>query len=140
MSIIYDALNKTQEKLREQTNPPKPKLPRLKPTKSMIKTIIFIILFITIFSSIIIYFYHHHFSKHPVSITASPPSAMASYHNAKSYELSGVFLSNRNKVAIINHAYYHIGDRLDGMKVVGMNINEVQLKDKDHILVLSMLH
>jgi hypothetical protein len=137
VSIIYDALNKTQEIRQNKTGQnKKPKFSRL---KENIKIIIFTILFISILSTIIIYFNHHYLHKHPIAITANRPT-LTTYHAAKSYQLDGVFLSDHHQVAIINHAYYHIGDKLDGMKVVSLSANEVKLKDHDKVLTLSMLH
>lgn len=137
MSIIYDALNKTQEIRQNKTGQhKKSKFSRL---KDNIKIIIFTILFISLLSIIIIYFNHHYLHKHPLAITANHPS-LVTYHAAKSYQLDGVFLSDHHQVAIINHAYYHIGDKLDGMKVMSLSTNEVKLKDRDRVLTLSMLH
>ena len=51
--------------------------------------------------------------------------------------LNGVFLSDDEKVALINNQSYHVGDTLDGMKIVGIDLNSVKFKLSNQILVLK---
>ena len=50
--------------------------------------------------------------------------------------LDGVFLSNREKMAMIDNKAYHVGDVVKGMKLVSITLDQVQLKHKKQTLTL----
>jgi hypothetical protein len=50
--------------------------------------------------------------------------------------LTGVMLAGQNSVAIINNHSYQLGDMINGMKVIGIEINKVQLLNGQQIVVL----
>lgn len=51
--------------------------------------------------------------------------------------LDGVFLSDKEQLAMINRHTYHIGDKLYGMQVASISFEKVILKGKSHSIVLQ---
>ena len=132
MSIIYDALNKTQQ-IRELKNK--------KETQNFsLKWLMFSISLIFLFCILLLLFFLFRQPEMTPVVVKKRDMPIAQKLPSSSYVLSGVFISNNQQLAIINHRYYHVGDQIDGMNIIGMNINEVKLKDKDHVLILPMLH
>jgi len=132
VSIIYDALNKTQQ-IRELKNK--------KETQNFsLKWLMFSISLIFLFCILLLLFFLFRQPEMTPVVVKKRDMPIAQKLPSSSYVLSGVFISNNQQLAIINHRYYHVGDQIDGMNIIGMNINEVKLKDKDHVLILPMLH
>lgn len=52
--------------------------------------------------------------------------------------LSGVFLSQQERMAIINNQTFHVGDVVDGMKIVRIDLNKVTLQKDTQRLVLEV--
>jgi hypothetical protein len=55
---------------------------------------------------------------------------------AKHMVLKGVLLSDQDKMALINNQPYHVGDVVEGMKIVSIEFNSVILRQGDRKLVL----
>lgn len=62
----------------------------------------------------------------PVPVIASAPRLM----------LEGVFLSENERLAMINHHTYHEGDRVNGMQVMSIAFDQVTLQNKSRSLTL----
>jgi hypothetical protein len=45
-------------------------------------------------------------------------------------------VSNRNKIALINHKIFHVGDKVQGMRIQKIAFNGVELQDEKHTLYL----
>jgi hypothetical protein len=54
-----------------------------------------------------------------------------------SHILSGVYLSDEEKIALINKQFFHLGDVIDGMKLVSIEQNRIVLRYADNDLVLQ---
>ena len=50
--------------------------------------------------------------------------------------LECVFLSENEKLAMINHHSYHVGDKINGMSITSIAMDRVTLQDKQRSLVL----
>jgi hypothetical protein len=50
--------------------------------------------------------------------------------------LNGVLLSTDDKLAMINNRSFHQGDIIDGMRIIDIELNKVKLQDGERILVL----
>ncbi len=54
-----------------------------------------------------------------------------------SLQLSGVFISEQEKIAVINGQSIHIGDIVDGKKIISIDYEKVRLQDKNRIFVIK---
>jgi hypothetical protein len=54
-----------------------------------------------------------------------------------SHVLGGVYLSNEEKIALINNKFFHLGDTVDGMKLVSIEANRIILRYADNALILQ---
>lgn len=136
MSIIYSALQKTQQK-RESD--------RVSFTENKTSTNRFlfflkIAFFIVISAVIIIAGYEdikiwrtHH---KPIPIAKKPfaPSTAP----LPNLTLNGVFLSNNEKIASINHRFFHLGDVVEDLKITDINLGRVELKNANRFIVLQV--
>lgn len=62
------------------------------------------------------------------------PVAAASSQNR--LMLNGVLISDEQKIALINNQPYHLGDMVDDMEIVSIELNTVTLKNAFHTMVL----
>jgi hypothetical protein len=141
VSIIYNALQKAQRNRQKATN-----------TKvQMIRRLEYILLSIIILLAA--YDYVPELIKYASSIrpatTITPlkvvevaiakpqpaPINQANYKN--SHVLSGIYLSNEEKIAVINNKFFHLGDSIDGMKLVSIEDNRIVLRNADDALILQ---
>jgi hypothetical protein len=53
------------------------------------------------------------------------------------HTLNGVYLSTDEKIALINNQFFHLGDLVDGMKIVSIESNRIILRHADNALILS---
>lgn len=135
MSIIYDALKKSQEaraaKIQITRRPRKLKVIKRK------NIIITMLILTTIFTIIAAFttpgspalklpMFGRKNVKPPVQAIAAAPRLM----------LEGVFLSDTEKLAMINHRSYHEGDSINGMQVVSIAFDQVKLGNKQRSVVL----
>jgi hypothetical protein len=150
MSIIYEALQKTQKKRRAIMEAPRvavvTKKPKLKTRVSnkialidvMIGfTIIVLILFISL-SLTNKYRKNHQFKIARAAILKDQSNIKSMAANFKlNHKLNGVFISDKNSFALINNKSFHLGDMIDGMKIVDLNINYVKLENTQQQVILK---
>jgi hypothetical protein len=155
VSIIYDALQKTQ------TN-------RSKNPKMIVKKSPFILqwfnigmlITIIILFSIVIYAYYpnikklftpsHHVSAAVKSVPRSPviaatpnqvsstkalPTQFATGTSGK-ITVNGVFISEQDNFALINNKEFHVGDTVEGMKIIAIQFDKVYFRDANINLVI----
>lgn len=181
MSIIYDALEKTQRNLSN-----KRKLRFFYFQKSSIRIAIFLLLFVMFL--LIFVLARHDFNKHikhpvhakltavsshpvihnnhstvpvmveptatavlplvvqntgrdpfqyaePSHLTATLPTTNLGDLNGK-FILNGVFISDNEKIALINNQPYHEGETIQGLKIVSIAMDSVKLADDKNSFVL----
>jgi hypothetical protein len=156
VSIIYDALQKTQ-KAREQTRVTFVK--RVTPvTRSADrwKRRIFALVFLYVFVAAIVLSisiikpslnaFHPRLIVHeiqskwqalfyqPSPIIPNPVIVEAEYKSK--HELNGIFVSPSETVAMINNKMVHLGDTVDGMRVASIDVLGVQLRHDEQIIFL----
>jgi archaellum component FlaF (FlaF/FlaG flagellin family) len=111
-----------------------------------------LVVFIIALLVFILILYWPHFTKHQTAqqaVTAAPvivqavesaplPTTLPMNEvasvipaSANNLLLSGVLVSDNEKLALINKKMYHIGDNVEGLKILSIDINTVQLQD-DH--------
>lgn len=131
MSIIYDALRKTQQNFDspEQFN-----------QHNKLMWIVISILLIVILGllSIILLPYLAHFSKKPKPILHPELNQVASVRQILplkeveykgNLKLTGVFIADHEKIALINNQSYHLGDLVDGKKIISITLDQVKMND-----------
>ncbi len=146
MSIIYDALKKSQKaratqstRIRKQLR--MPRLPRITVMKVDRKNLIMVLLILTSL-----------FIMAMMLTMQEPPGANRLFAQQQFVKkrvlakakltpsprlmLEGVFLSDNEQLAMINHHTYHVGDKVNDMQVVNIALDEVTLQDKKHSVVL----
>ena len=129
MSIIYDALQKTQQNLANRHN-----ITTQKKSNQRAQWLDICLILIIAFLFIAVAFaYYPLLKKSLSSTTPQPANTVATQGN---YVLNGVFLSDQEKVALINNKPFHIGDTIDGLKVVAIELDSIQLKDTKNTFVL----
>lgn len=50
--------------------------------------------------------------------------------------LNGVFVSEEEKVAMVNNRFFSIGDTIDGMKLISIELDKIKLQDNKGIIEL----
>jgi hypothetical protein len=55
------------------------------------------------------------------------------------HTLNGVFVSEEEKIAMVNNRFFNIGDSIDGMKVVSIEPDKIKLQNKNNILELRIV-
>ncbi len=135
MSIIYDALKKSQH-----ARAAKVQVSIARKPVNRRKQIIMISLIMTCLFVIVATLTMNgqpaiaRFAKNDVIIKPTPAAlAMAS---GPRLMLEGVFLSENERLAMINHRAYHEGDNINGMQVVTIAFDQVTLQNKSRSLVL----
>lgn len=138
MSIIYDALKKSQQ-ARAAKAPVA--IARKKKRINRKHMLITLLILTAIFAIAAI-------ATHPVKTSIKFPmlsqKLFAPKHQSTPVVVSaiprlmldGVFLSDKEKLAMINRRSYHEGDIVSGMKVVSIAFDQVQLKNKTNSIVL----
>jgi len=121
LSIIYDALQKTQKN--QPTENPKPKYPakhffRIKALLSISLSLLVIF--------VVTYAYLTKRPQHTVTTLQSPTKL----------SLNGVFVSNAAQVAMINHRMFHVGDQINNMKVISIEYDGVKLANGEDVVIL----
>ncbi len=133
MSIIYDALKKSQ-KARSARAPSVVSITRHLNRKKMIMVLVIgVALFATTATLLLTgpstsasILSQNTVKTLPVPVIASAPRLM----------LEGVFLSENERLAMINHHTYHEGDRVNGMQVMSIAFDQVTLQNKSRSLTL----
>ncbi len=149
MSIIFDALQKTQQK-REKKPGLDWQITTAKNTIEWVDTIL--LLLILSLLSVIAYHYFRTVMNHSAHVVAMPavkqaisaPPVVAQAESVPAPEamghalvLNGVYVSNQEKLALINNQSYHLGDMVDDLKIVGIEFNRVTLQSKTGKMTLT---
>lgn len=75
------------------------------------------------------------------SLQASNSQALT--HETDDYKLkhvlNGVFVSDQEKVAMVNNRFFNIGDSIDGMQVVNIEPDKITLKNTNGIIELKVV-
>lgn len=155
MSIINEALKKTQlsRKLdmdkramaKEKQSEPVPTVSRaslfdapvLKDTMTIVKQMDFLawkrggFIAMTILLTLIAYISYQH-AKNP-----GLPIVQAAINPEKEkIAFTGIFVSDKSKIAVINKQSYHVGDTVKGMKIVAISQDSVDLQQDDKVIQL----
>ncbi len=146
MSIIYDALQKTQRSRKKTVLKNRPDIFDIG-----LLTVIFVLIFICLFA----YFRPAKGNKiktavptHPLATpevsknavvgkSALPQIKNQISHHDDSFVFNGVYISAQNKIALINQQEYHVGDVVNGLKIIEINANSVKLQDDKRTLILE---
>ena len=158
MSIIHDALKKTQTNLHtanpvtaspRPTNPnsmasPQQKSePLISPSvkTSDAKMIVFIsivLILVGIFAAYLVNLLLSS-SKSPVSQTPMVKQKNPVYKLDKgAIVLSGTMMMGDRQVALINDDIYEIGDTIQGKKIIDISLKEVQLEENGRVTTISV--
>ena len=140
MSIIYDALKKSQ-----QARAAKPTLTIARKAKNIRvnrKDMILTLLILTCLfaTAVIVTMPAESALKLPIlgqKMAGKKPAPLVLRINAAPrLMLDGVFLSDKEKLAMINRRSYHEGDVIGGFKVVSIAFDQVRLKDQTRSITL----
>lgn len=125
MSIIYEALKKTQDN--RQTIHKEVVIPRNN------KTLMILLLMFGILISA--FFVYEKFGVTGENSTKSMKQvALNKEHPA--IQISGTFLSDKIRMAMINHELYHVGDTVGDLKIIGIESDKVEFRnDKGDVAV-----
>lgn len=66
------------------------------------------------------------------------PTIVESQEQRTKWTLNGVLISGTEKIALINNQPYHLGDIIDGMKIVEIEMNTVKLQNGQHLVELHV--
>ncbi len=55
------------------------------------------------------------------------------------HTLNGVYVSEAEKVAMVNNRFFYIGDNIDGMKVTGIELDKIKLENQNGIVELRVV-
>lgn len=138
MSIIYDALKKSQQARAAKKTP----ITFVRKQRISRKNMILTLLILTcMFASVMIFTMSTESAlKLPIlgqKLSSAKPVPIAlRVKAAPRLMLDGVFLSDTEKLAMINRRSYHEGDVISGFKVVSIAFDQVRLKDKSRSITL----
>lgn len=151
MSIIYDALTKTQKNIKGQHNKTGNKYILLARERNqkfdwLDVTLIMAIIFLSVVISQI-YFTKH---KQKPSIAKSAVNQVAvsqsipvvpSMPKEMMYQgplqLNGIFISDDEKLAFIDHNERHVGDMVEGKRIISIDYSQVKLQEGNNIFVMK---
>lgn len=134
MSIIYDALKKSQ-KVRT-TRPTAVSRRMRRPTHKQL--VITLLIFSSMMLVMLLISLATQTKPAPKAVAVVKPVAVKPMlASAPRLMLDGVFLSDSEKLAMINRRAYHIGDQVYDMKVVGISLEKVTLQGKNRSLILK---
>jgi hypothetical protein len=138
LSIIYDALKKSQQarasgKVRVAT------AVKQRMTRKNVMIILLLLTSIFVITATISITGQltktKKLSENKVIPKPKPPAPVA-IASAPRLMLEGVFLSENEKLALINHHAYHEGDTVNGMQVINIAFDKVTLKNNTHSIQL----
>ena len=78
----------------------------------------------------------------PASSPGNEPSSVpAATVNETPYQgqlmLNGIFVSDEDKMALINHQTFHVGDLVENFKIVSIEVDKVKLENNGKIFVMK---
>lgn len=146
MSIIYEALQKTQRNRQNKLNSDNIVNVENVTRRVDLFDLILIGIIITLLSAVV-YLYHSHFSTKSQTKSTIPsvanviPTETPAIQETQAIAtpqltLNGVLVSDADKIALINNQPLHAGDTISGMKIVSIELNEVVLQQGTQRLVL----
>lgn len=133
MSIIYDALKKSQQARAAKAPIAVARKKRINRKQAMISLLVLTTIFMIV--TALTMTRGKSLSLPLLSRHEIKPTAIA-LNAAPRLMLDGVFLSDTEKMAMINRHSYHEGDSVNGMKVVSIAFDKVQLKNQTHSIIL----
>jgi len=138
LSIIYDALKKSQKARAKSQRITVMRMPGNRRTQIIATLLLLTGLFVmAVAIKLIATTTKPELAQNiqPVKLPAALPAAVEAA-SAPRLLLEGVFVSEREKLAMINHHAYHEGDLLNGMQVINISFEQVTLKGKSRSLTL----
>jgi hypothetical protein len=156
VSIIYEALKKTQlnrETKRNVSRPRRRTMPFMQDWEWIdvgLAALIGILL-IACVSLYVVHFAHrssHSGNNHSAATSSRSTSTTASMieqtastssddaPDEKDLVLNGVLLSDEEKLALINNKTFHVGDMVEGMRIVSIDFNSVKLANGKQLMTL----
>jgi hypothetical protein len=138
LSIIYDALKKSQKTRAIGSRLKIARIPKNRRAQ-MIAVLLFLTSLFVVVATIKL---SSQPTKAPIMQGArvikqsAPLQTAAANVVAPRLLLDGVFLSDKEKLAMINHRAYHEGDLINGMQIVSIAFDEVTLKNNARSLTL----
>ena len=166
MSIIYEALKKTQHNREVKRNPArKIQRPRFKMRVNIrdfdwpdvgLAALIGVLLVVSV--SVYTVHFARKLSRHtivasnhhavpaivpailkaatPAAPTEMPAETMVMGADNTDLVLNGVLLSDEEKLALINNKTFHVGDMVGGMRIVSIDFNSVKLANGGQLMTL----
>lgn len=165
MSIIYDALQKTQKNRNKSEKPLF--LKKVKVSPIWIDIGIMAIITILVVFALVAYTPRvtHYFKtqktqtklpdviqkpaptaavtpviENPILLRQTETQERIAFETAfkNKHILNGVFLSDQDKVALIDNHSFHIGDVVDDMMIVGINVNSIKLQNGKYTIIMQV--
>lgn len=138
VSIIYKALQKTQKNRDRVTTVSTAK----RSPKLMLWIDLGLITAIGILLFVVLHAYYpqakHYFSKKAIKTPLVAPLINEVDYKNK-HVLNGTFISDTTKIAMINNHYCHLGEIIDGMKLVSIDDNIVTLQNEKQVFILKVM-
>lgn len=148
MSIIYDALQKTQQRLDDKETVLNHNINSSRWLLIILILLVTTLLFLTIWGM-----YKNNYIFQAKSLPYKKANLVKEKTNQKNIlsqqkrmnaiaqensnlQLQGVFVSDQERIAIINNKLLHIGDSINGKKLISIEFNQVKLQETDRILTL----
>lgn len=149
LSIIYDALQKTQKKRLNQDAAPQPN-PNLNPNPIKNRPMSYATYIILINTLLIICLlaFSRIYNSFYIPQVSPPPPPPAIQHRViqpekpklpakDKYVLSGMFISKDEKLVVINNKTLHEGDKIDDAKIIRIQPNKVILTQNGLMFALK---
>lgn len=149
MSIIYEALKKTQKKrqimassqMAEPKASPKIRIHQFQRLDLIDGAIV--VLLISLLMAIAYQWQQRTHGKKIATVSAKPvakviaPPKIDLVSYKQNHLLNGTFISKSDSFALINNKPFHLGDTVDGFKVVDLQLNYVKLKNDENVIILK---
>lgn len=155
MSIIYDALQKTQKTRDAQAQAAEGPASNATAHRMVrLDIVLMAIIVVMLIVEIIMHYPRSHQAVQPPHVAKAAPvvqpqpqaqtqppldaalnTALEDYRD--NHTVNGVFMSEKDKLALIDSKPYHVGDDVDGMTIVAINMNSVKLRNLDRTVVLK---
>ncbi len=134
MSIIYEALKKTQEQrepIREMAAPVKKISAKRTKTRIFFYGMMIALIFLANYPA---FKKNHHPVKTIAKLTpptapVTPPAVTSPPVIQQPIVLNGIFISNQKQTALIDNQFYTLGDTIQGMKIISIETKSVKLQN-----------
>jgi type II secretory pathway component PulC len=143
VSIIYDALQKTQRNRAAIRDLYQEKMSkRMQFLDVGLYVLIIGLIAAVLFAYLPRVYKHYSVAKPPVQVekvVAVRKASPTPVEIKTNMVLNGVMLSDQNKIALINNQSYHLGEWVDGMQIVNIQLNQVKLqKDNEYVVLRTV--